>query len=266
MGRRYGRAGSFSNVDSSGDAREMVSYLDAITRIAAEGKRLSYEALHLQQGMRVLDAGCGTGDDVRALAEIVGRNGRACGVDFSQVMIDEAIARGVPENAEFVRASASELPYEDATFDAARSERVFQHLEHPDAAALELHRVVKPGGVVMLLDQDWETLAVAGSEKELTRKICRAFADHGANGWAGRYHRGLLTRAGFHDVVITPFPYMLPYPAAMSLILEPAVEYARSRDIVTAHEAAQFLADLQMAEEREEFVCAFTFFAATARR
>jgi ubiquinone/menaquinone biosynthesis C-methylase UbiE len=266
MGRKYGRAGSFSNVDSSAEAREFVSYLDDVTRIAAEGKRLSYAALQLQPGMRVLDVGCGTGDDVRALAEIVGEHGRACGVDFSEVMIDEAIKRGVPPNAEFVRGSADELPYEDAAFDAARAERVFQHLEDPDAAARELHRVLKSGSVVMLLDQDWETLVVAGSEKILTRKICRSFADRGANGWAGRYHRGLLSRAGFHDVALNPFPYILPYTSAMSLIIEPAVEYARESGVITAHEGAQFFADLQMAEERDEFLCAFTFFAATARR
>ena len=266
MGRRYGRAGSFSNVDSSSDAREMVSYLDRITRIAGEGKRLSYAALQLQQGMRVLDAGCGTGDDVRALAGIVGPSGRACGVDFSQIMIDEAVSRGVPENAEFVRASAAELPYPAQTFDAARAERVFQHLEDPDAAARELYRVLKPGGIVMLLDQDWETLVVAGSQKSLTRKICNAFADYGVDGWAGRHERGILTRAGFTAVSINPFPYMLPYPTAMSIVIEPAVEYARARGTISAHEGAQFFADLQMAEERDEFLCAFTIFAATARR
>lgn len=266
MGRRYGRAGSFSNVDSSSDAREFVSYLDDVTRIAADGKRQSYQALQLQPGMTVLDLGCGTGDDVRALAEIVGENGRACGVDFSQVMIDEAVNRGVPPNAEFTWASAVELPFEDGAFDAARAERVFQHLDKPDAAARELQRVVKPGGIAMVIDQDWETLAVAGSEKPLTRKICQAFADHSVNGWAGRNHRGLLTRAGFHDVTVQPFTYMLPYPAATQLVLEPAVEYARKGGVITAHEAAQWLTDLQMAEECGEFVCAFTFFGATGRR
>jgi ubiquinone/menaquinone biosynthesis C-methylase UbiE len=266
MGRRYGRAGSFSNVDSSRDAREFVSYLDDVTRIAAEGKRLSYAALQLREGAYVLDVGCGTGDDVRALAEIVGRSGRACGVDFSQVMIDEAVKRGAPANVEFRQASALELPYENETFDAARAERVFQHLEDPDSAARELYRVVKPGAVVMLIDQDWETLVVAGSEKPLTRKICQAFADHGANGWAGRNHRGVLTRAGFRDIAMQPFAYMLPYPQAMQLILEPAVEYARGRNVITAHDAAQWLADLQMAEECGAFLCAFTFFGATARR
>lgn len=266
MGRRYGRAGTFSNVDSSDDAREFVSYLDDITRLAGEGKRLSYAMLQLQPGMRVIDVGCGTGDDVRALAEIVGSSGSAAGVDFSRTMIDEAVKRGVPPNVEFHQAPATALPFADETFNAARAERVFQHVEDGDAAARELYRVLKPAGVVMLLDQDWETLVVAGSEKRLTRKICNAFVDHAANGWAGRSQRGLLTRAGFHDIALQAVPYVLPYPPAISLVLEPAIEYARKREIVTAHEAAQWLADLQMAEERGEFLCAFMLFAATARR
>lgn len=266
MGRRYGRAGTFSNVDSSADAREFVSYLDEITRIAAAGKRLSYEALQVRPGMHVLDAGCGTGDDVRALAELAGSDGRAAGIDFSQTMIDEAVKRGVPPNAEFRQASATAIPYPDETFDAARSERVFQHLEQAEAAARELYRVLKPGGTLMLIDQDWETLVVAGSDKWLTRKICNAFVDFPPNGWAGRNHRGLLMRAGFHDVSIQPMPVMLPYPPAISLIFDPAVAYARDGGAVTAREAAQFLADLQMAEERGEFVCGFTIFAATAKR
>ena len=266
MGRNYGRAGSFSNVDASSDAREFVSYLDDITRMVGEAKRAGYAALQLQPGMHALDVGCGTGDDVRALAEIVGADGSVTGVDFSQTMIDEAIARGVPQNASFLQAPATALPFGDEAFDAARAERVFQHLEDPETAAHELHRVLKPGSIVMLIDQDWETLAVAGSGKQLTRTICNAFVDHAPNGWAGRNHRGLLTRAGFHDINVMPVPYMLPYPAAMSLILTPAVEYALKRKAISAHDGARFTADLQMAEERSEFLCAFMLFAAIARR
>lgn len=266
MSQRYGRAGSFSNVDASSDTREFVSYLDDVTRLVGDAKRAGYAALQLQPGMHVLDVGCGTGEDVRALAEIVAPGGSVTGVDFSQTMIDEANARGVPPNASFRQASAGALPFDAEAFDAVRSERVFQHLEDPDAAACELYRVLKPGGVAMLIDQDWETLTVAGSAKNLTRTICNAFVDHAPNGWAGRNHRGVLTRAGFHDVNVLPFPYMLPYPAAMSLILAPAVQYALKHKAISAHDAAEWTADLQMAEERGEFLCAFMLFAAVARR
>jgi hypothetical protein len=76
----------------------------------------------------------------------------------------------------------------------------------------------------------------------------------------------LLARAGFRDVTLMPVPYMLPYPSAMSLILTPAVEYALKQNAISARDGAQWTADLQMAEERGEFFCAFMLFAAIARR
>lgn len=266
MERTYGHTRDFANVDASEHASEMVSYLDDVSKIAAEGKRQSYAALELKPGMSVLDVGCGTGEDVRALAEIVGARGFSAGVDSSKTMIDQAIERGVPANVRFEQAPASALPFEDARFDAARSERVFQHLEDPAAAAREIFRVLKPGGVVMLMDQDWESLIVAGSQMQLTRRILNAFVDRMTNGWAGRRHLALLKQSGFSDVTVQPMPLMLPFPAAVALVLQSAVTYAVKSGEATAHDGAQWLADLQMADERGEFLCAFTFFVAIARR
>lgn len=256
----------FTNVDAAEKPAEMVAYLDDATRLAAEGKRASYLALGLQPGMHVLDVGCGTGDDVRALAEIVGPQGRAAGIDSSRTMIDQALTRGTPENVEFRCAPASAIPFADASFDAARAERVFQHLENPDEAAHEIRRILKPGGVAMLIDQDWETIVVAGAEKSLTRRICNAFTDHLANGWAGRKHLALLKGAGFHDVQVLPTAIQLPFAPAMALVLRIGVDYAVQTGIISAAEGATWTADLQMAEERGEFFCAFTIFAALARR
>lgn len=256
----------FTNVDAAEKPAEMVAYLDDATRLAAEGKRASYLALGLQPGMHVLDVGCGTGDDVRALAQIVGAQGRASGIDSSRTMIDQAVARGVPGNVEFQCAPATAIPFADASYDAARAERVFQHLEDPQTAASEIYRVLKPGGTAMLIDQDWETLVVAGAEKSLTRRICNAFTDRLTNGWAGRNHAAVLKRAGFQDVQLLPTAIQLPFAPAMSLVLKIGVGYAVETGIITAGEGATWTADLQMAEERGEFVCAFTMFAALGRR
>ena len=159
----------FSDADT-GDG--LIEYLDAATRVSAEQKRATFAAQKLGPGMRVLDVGCGTGDDVRAIAGIVGPNGRAAGVDRSRTMIEEARARGVPANAEFALAEAGALPFEEASFDAARAERVFQHLAQPEPAARELYRVLKPGGTALLLDQDWESLIVAGESARSPGTSC----------------------------------------------------------------------------------------------
>lgn len=212
---------------------------------------------------RVLDVGCGTGDDVRILADLVGENGRVERVDVSNAMIRTATERGLPANAHVCQAAATELPFEDEAFDAVRAERVFQHLFEPHVAAAEIYRVLKPGGVAMLIDQDADTIAVAGSNKDLTRRVIAAFSDSLTNGTVGRQHRGILSGAGFSEIEISGSVVSLPFPSAAALVLEKGVMSGVVAKTVTAHDGARFLADLQMAEERGEFFFAFSLFIAT---
>ena len=107
--RRGSRQMQFNDADAA-DGRALIEYLDNATRNSAQTKAATYAAQHLSPGMRVLDAGCGTGDDVRAIAEIVGPAGHVTGVDSSRTMIEEARVRGVPANAAFVAADAGALP------------------------------------------------------------------------------------------------------------------------------------------------------------
>jgi len=234
-----------------------------MTAVAGAVPQRFYDGLNLREGAHVLDVGCGTGDDVRMLAELVGPHGRVDGVDVSATMVRTAQERGLPDNARVQQAEASGLPFEDETFDAVRAERVFQHLADPDVAAKEVFRVLKRHGVAMLIDQDADTIVVAGSEKELTRRVVAAFGDGLANGNAGRQHRGLLTGAGFHDVEVNGSIVSLPFPSAVMLVLESGVMNAVAAKSITPHDGAQFLADLQMAEERGEFFFAFSLFIGT---
>jgi ubiquinone/menaquinone biosynthesis C-methylase UbiE len=234
-----------------------------MTAVAGTIPQRFYDGLNLREGAHVLDVGCGTGDDVRMLAELVGPHGRVDGVDVSAAMVRTARERGLPDNAHVQQAEAGELPFDDETFDAVRAERVFQHLAEPQAAAKEVYRVLKRHGVAMLIDQDADTIVVAGSEKELTRRVVAAFGDGLANGNAGRQHRGILTNAGFHDVEVNGSIVSLPFPSAVMLVLESGVMNAVASKSITPHDGAQFLADLQMAEERSEFFFAFSLFIGT---
>lgn len=200
------------------------------------------------------------------LGQLVGAGGRVDGIDVSNAMIRTATERGLPSNARVVQAAVTELPFEDATFDAVRAERVFQHVKEPRAAAKEIHRVLKPGGVAMLIDQDADTIAVAGSAKDLTRRVIVAFSDSLTNGTAGRQHRGLLAECGFRDIDVTVSSVSLPFPSAVALVLEKGVMTGVATKTIPAHDGAQFLADLQMAEERGEFFFAFSLFIATGEK
>jgi SAM-dependent methyltransferase len=95
-------------------------------------------------GLRILDAGCGTGSLLTWLSRFPGARG--VGVDVSRDALGFCRQRGQDALA---AASVQELPFPDASFDLAISADVLQHLPDPpgDASALrELFRVLRPGG------------------------------------------------------------------------------------------------------------------------
>jgi len=103
---------------------------------------------HLKRGMKLLDAGCGPGSITIGLAEAVAP-AETIGIDASPDAIEEARALAGSKHAKNVRfevADVCALPFEDATFDAAFSHAVMQHLRDPLAALREIRRVLKPGG------------------------------------------------------------------------------------------------------------------------
>ena len=256
----------FSDVDAC-HAHNYVAYLDAVR--AHKPQQAQSELYRLQgigPGASVLEVGCGIGDDVRAISALVGDDGRVDGVDSSQAMIAEAQRRGVPANASVCVASVYSLPFAENTFEVARAERVLQHLHHPDEAAAELYRVLKPGGSVLLVDQDWDTVAIAGADPAITRRIVHAFADSLANGRAGRNHKAVLTRAQFCDVRVVPGVAVLPLSLAYAFVLESAVEAAKSAGAITAHEADAWLASLVEANQRGEFHYSVGVFVSLAVR
>lgn len=93
---------------------------------------------------RLLDAGCGTGYNLRALAGL----GRASGVDLSPA----ALAFCRERRVEALRASVLALPFADGSFDVVTSFDVIYHAWVSDdrAAAAELARVLRPGGLLLV--------------------------------------------------------------------------------------------------------------------
>lgn len=95
---------------------------------------------------RVLDLGCAEGATLLHLGEPEG----AVGVDIFDDKL--AFARERLPKCSFVCASAYELPFEDASFDHVIVRDVIHHMDQPERAVSEMHRVLSPGGRVDILE------------------------------------------------------------------------------------------------------------------
>ena len=156
-------------------------YLQSVGAFLGQLKQRTYACMKIGQGATVLDVGCGSGLDTVAMAHIVGPTGQVFGVDHDPGMLAEADQRARNENAgawvQHRQADATSLPFEGGTFDACRSERLFQHLPDAAAALNEMSRVTKPGGMVVALDTDWGSLSTDTTEVDVERRLSRFHAE-----------------------------------------------------------------------------------------
>ena len=140
-------------------------YLDAVDALDATRryKNHALRCLAATPGQRLLDVGCGTGRDALAMAAKIAPDGSVLGIDISAATIEEARRRtadsDLPVRFEVMDGSdLGALP--DASFDAARLDRVLHTLPEPVGVLQEVVRVVRPGGRVVVSEPDWTTLTL----------------------------------------------------------------------------------------------------------
>jgi SAM-dependent methyltransferase len=111
------------------------------------------EALAPEPGQRLLEVGPGTGYYALEVAGWIAPEGRLDVFDLQQEMLDHTLRRArerAIDNIVPTQGDARELPYEDATFDAAYLVTVLGEIPDQEAALRELGRVVKPGGRIVV--------------------------------------------------------------------------------------------------------------------
>lgn len=205
---RQSLATGFRNVDSSGDTDACHRCLELIAGIPffREIKDESFRIIADTRPLQVLDAGCGAGADLVALASRVSPECQLAGLDASETLLSRAAERttGCRERYSLIRGDITKIPYRDDTFDACRIDRVLQHLREPQEAIRELARVLKPGGVLVAFDNDWETFSISLGDKEIAARIRRAWHDSFASGRVGKDLASLFEACGITAVRSEP--------------------------------------------------------------
>jgi len=262
----------FASVDRAADPGFLIDYLDAAsaTEEAVAYKRLTFALQRAGAGDSVIDVGCGTGEDARMLADIVGEEGSVVALDSSEAIISEARRRSRPSGCpvEYRQGDICRLPFASETFDSCRADRVFQHLDRPQDALAELVRVCRSKGWVVASDPDWETLVVDGPDQLVTRKLVTFFCDTLANGRVGRQLRRHFVDASLEQVRVVPVTLVLTdHEAAEQLVqLTALANQAADKGAAGHDEAEAWLRDIRAAAEREVFFLALTGFVVAGQK
>jgi SAM-dependent methyltransferase len=125
-----------------------------------------------------LDAGCGTGIEMRNLGS--GLPGLLLhGVDISSVALAHAVAESSGAGPRFYQSALETLPFANAVFDYIGSHEVIEHVEDPSVVLRELHRVLKPGGSCVIATPNGASLWVEHLRQRLARLLGRRGAPVG---------------------------------------------------------------------------------------
>ena len=131
--------------------RLVLPLLDRINGPLMDG---AVEALSAQNGDEVADLGCGGGRAVRRLVERVGPTGRVHAIDPSATVVRRMTRRHHADieagRVAVERASVEHLPLEDASLNRALTSNTAYYISDLAVAFGEVHRVVKPGGTLVV--------------------------------------------------------------------------------------------------------------------
>ena len=130
-------------------SRDYAPKLQRFNAFARMELRRAIASLELNPGMRVLDAGCGTGEMLEWFSEAVGNEGRVVGMDLAAAHATAARIAAPPSTL-VLQADALKAPIRAASFDLVWCTNTVNHFRDPQIALQTLTSLLRPGGRIAL--------------------------------------------------------------------------------------------------------------------
>jgi ubiquinone/menaquinone biosynthesis C-methylase UbiE len=148
--------------------------------------------LNIKENQNFLDIGCGTGWAVGQVARVTGNKGSFYGIDLSPKMIEKAKENfNGNDNFHFYEANSESIPLEDNFFDIIICTNSFHHYLHPEIAMKEIHRVLKTGGEIFILDPTADIWFI-----KIIDKIIKLFERQHVKFYSSEEFKSLMIGAG----------------------------------------------------------------------
>ncbi|MCY9871321.1 class I SAM-dependent methyltransferase [Vibrio barjaei] len=195
------------NIDFGKTASDYAQHREGFPRTLLS--RLQSYAIGLS-GQSILDIGTGTGTLARQFAL---QGSRVSALDVASELIEQAklLDRLVGAEVDYHLGNAEALPFADCSMDVISAGQCW-HWFNAELVARECHRVLKPGGALVICHFDW--LPIVGNMVELTESlILKHNSNWSMGGGSGLYPRWLsdLSTEGFQHLETFSFDLDVPY-------------------------------------------------------
>lgn len=163
-----------------------------------------YELLQLPQDAAIIDLGCRDAGFLLGFMDFFPNKIKtALGVDIT----DKGFKNIEYENPVELKVMdcSKQLPLENNSFDFVFTKDVLECLSDKELFIKEIHRILKPGGTVICVNCDWDSIVYNGEDKELISKAIHAYAVtkqgwmDDLDSWIGRREFGLFNKSGLFD-------------------------------------------------------------------
>jgi len=222
-----------------------------------------YEMINLPDGASVVDLGCKNAAYLNGLMEeFPGKIMKAIGADitdrhFSMVEYKQPVELCVMNCAE-------KLNFPDNEFDLVLAKDMLECLSDKEAFVSEINRILKPGGVVICVNADWDSAVFNGENKELITKAIHAYAVtkqwwmDDLDSWMGRRTYSVFNSSGYFESSVAM------YSVVETEYKEGSMGYGFSKDIgwlaeekngaLTNAEYEEFLCNLEEANKNGQYI------------
>jgi ubiquinone/menaquinone biosynthesis C-methylase UbiE len=174
-------------------------------RLEKQSKQSTYNLdeelmyLNITKGLTILDAGCGPAIASELILNKYSPRSMHC-VDFQESRVEDARKRlGKDKRCTFQTENLEDISYEDNKFDVVFCKYVVEHLDNPQKAISEFYRILKPGGIIYLIDFDGLMLNFFHENETLKVMLTKFALQAPVDLYVGRKLLPFLIKAGFKN-------------------------------------------------------------------
>lgn len=176
--------------------------------------RETLRRMPLQPGDKVLDVACGTGVLLQALS-LLDVQVALVGIDLSLEMLEIAASR-VRSSVELKHGRVENLPFEEEAFDLVVSTNSFHFFRRPKDSLIEMGRVIRPGGTIVITDWCDNFLAC-----RICDRMLRLFSPAHHRIYDSHMLEGYLEETGFESIKVEKYKINWPWGLMTATAMKP---------------------------------------------